>query len=215
MYIPDQFREERPEVLAAAMQEIRLAVLVTHLAGEYHATHLPMLLKSAEDGTLTLEGHVARANPHWRASQPDGAPSLAIFQGPHAYISPFWYASKREHGKVVPTWNYIAVHAIGILEAIEDRDWLLALVSDLTNANEAGRENPWSIADAPAEYVERQVAAIVGLRLKVDRLEGAWKMNQHRPVADRLGTIEGLRQAEGTGPSVAAIMTALERERSS
>jgi transcriptional regulator len=214
MYIPNQFREERPEVLAAAMQEIRLAVLVTHTDGEYQATHLPMLLKRAGDGTLTLEGHVARANPHWRAAA-SGARSLAIFQGPHAYISPSWYASKREHGKVVPTWNYIAVHATGILEAVEDRDWLLALVSDLTNANEAGHEHPWSIADAPAEYIERQIAAIVGLRLKVDRLEGAWKMNQHRPEADRLGTIEGLRQMEGAAPSVVAIMTALERERSS
>lgn len=215
MYIPSQFREERPEVLAAAMREIKLATLVTHADSEYHASHLPLILRTAEDGSLTLNGHVARANPHWLAVQAGRAPSLAIFQGSHAYISPSWYASKREHGKVVPTWNYIAVHATGTLEAVEDRDWILALVNDLTKTNEAGRIQPWAVADAPADYIEKMAAAIVGLRLRVDRLEGAWKMIQHRSTTDRLGVIEGLRQQSGAEASVAAVMTELEKGRSS
>ena len=120
MYVPPQFREERREVLLAAMAEIRLATFVTAAGDAYHATHVPTVVEDGEP--LVLTAHVARANPHWRALV-GGVPSLAIFQGPHAYVSPSWYASKAEHGKVVPTWNYIAVHAHGTLEAVDDPDW--------------------------------------------------------------------------------------------
>jgi transcriptional regulator len=130
MYVPRQFREERPEILARAVRDIQLAALVTPGPEELHVTHLPMVLKEGGDGAWTLESHVARPNPHWRTAGA-GAASVAIFQGPQSYVSPSWYATKREHGKVVPTWNYIAVHAHGMLEAVEDQAWLLAHLETL------------------------------------------------------------------------------------
>ncbi|HET7411685.1 MAG TPA: FMN-binding negative transcriptional regulator, partial [Pararhizobium sp.] len=137
MYVPKQFREERREVLIAAMRDIQFCTLVTAHAGGIEATHVPTML--ADDGeTLKLECHVARGNPHWRAA--DGSSeTLAIFQGPHTYVSPSWYASKKEHGKVVPTWNYVVVHAHGTLERFDDPDEVLAHVTRLTERNETGR----------------------------------------------------------------------------
>jgi transcriptional regulator len=209
MYIPRQFREERPDVLARAVRDIQFAALVTNAAEGLYVTHMPWVLVEDADGAWTLQGHVARANPHWMMA---GAASVAIFQGPHAYVSPSWYATKREHGKVVPTWNYIAVHLHGVLEAVEDRDWLLAHLDDLTSANEAGRAQPWAVSDAPADFVHGLTRAIVGVRLRVERREGAWKMIQHRSEGDRLGTIAGLDGAP-RGHAVADVMRALEAAR--
>lgn len=213
MYVRKQFREERPEVLARAIREIQLAALVTPGGpeGGLQISHVPMVLKESADGARTLEFHVARPNPHWRLAG-TGAPSAAIFQGPQAYISPSWYATKREHGKVVPTWNYIAVHAHGVLELVEDEAWLLAHIGELTAANEAGRDHPWAVSDAPADYVQGMTRAIVGLRLGVARFEATWKMAQHRSEDDRLGAIAGL-DAEPRGRAVAAVMRALETAR--
>ncbi len=211
MYVPRQFREDRPEVLARAVRAIQFAALVTPGVDGSQVSHLPMVLKQAEDGGWTLESHVARANPHWALAGGE-AESVAVFQGPHAYVSPSWHPSKREHGKVVPTWNYIAVHAHGRLEAVEDRDWLLAHVRDLTDANEAGRVRPWAVADAPAAFIEGLARAIVGLRLPVARVEGAWKMAQHKGDGDRLGMISGL-EAEPGGQAVAEVMRGLEAGR--
>jgi len=190
LYIPQHFQEERPDVLARAIRDIQFALLVTAVDGDYHASHLPMVLKHA-DGALALEGHVARPNRHWTvlASKPA---SLAVFQGPQAYVSPSWYESKREHGKVVPTWNYVVVHAHGRLEIVEDEDWLLAHLEDLVAANESGREQPWAISDAPADFIDGMTRGIVGLRLTVDRLEGKWKMSQNREMRDRQGVVKGL-----------------------
>jgi transcriptional regulator len=189
MYIPTKFREERPEVLASAIRRIQLAAMVTPRANGLQISHLPMVLKDKE--SWTLEAHVARPNPHWALAGTE-VETAAIFQGPHAYVSPSWYASKREHGKVVPTWNYIAIHAHGRLEAIEDGEWLLAHLNDLTNANEAERPQPWELADAPADFVRSLTRAIVGLRLTITRIEASWKMAQHRSDADRAGVIHGL-----------------------
>ena len=212
MYTPQQFEEKRPEVLAGAIREIQFALLVTSVDGTYHATHLPMLLK-AGDGVLTLEAHLARANPHWQALGRKPA-SLAVFQGPQTYISPSWYESKRRHGKVVPTWNYVVVHAHGPLEAVEDRRWLRAHIEELVARNERGRDPPWAVSDAPAEFVEQMTRAIVGLRLKIERLEGKWKMSQNRPEADRLGTLAGLSgSADPRDQAVARVMRAREAER--
>lgn len=214
MYIPRQFREERPEILVRAMREIGLAALVTPGplgSPGLQVSHVPMVLKEDAAGAWTLETHVARANPHWTLA--GGASSAAIFQGPQAYVSPSWYAAKREHGKVVPTWNYIAVHAHGVLEAIEDPAWLLAHLNDLTRLNEASREHPWEVADAPADYVDGLTRAIVGLRLPVGQVEGAWKLIQHRSEGDRLGTIAGL-DAEPGGKAVADAMRSREVARS-
>src|SRR2546421_2680053 len=159
LYIPQHFQEERPDVLAGAIRDIQFALLVTARDGAYQASHLPMVLKQV-DSALRLEAHVAGANGHWKALAGNPA-SLAVFQGPQTYISPSWYETKRQHGKVVPTWNYVVVHAHGFLEAIEDRDWLLAHLADLVAANESRREQPWAISDAPAEFINGMTRAIV------------------------------------------------------
>ena len=211
MYVSKQFREERAEVLARAVRSIQLASLVTAGPNGLQVSHVPMVLKEAEDGAWTLESHVARPNPHWRLAAAETV-SVAVFQGPQAYVSPSWYATKREHGKVVPTWNYIAVHAHGRLEAVEGQAWLLAHLNDLTSVNEAMREHPWKVSDAPAGFVHGLTQAIVGLRLSVSRVEGAWKMIQHRSEGDRLGTIGGL-EAEPHGQAVAEVMRGLEAAR--
>jgi transcriptional regulator len=212
VYVPRQFREERRDVLARAVRRIALAVLVTPDARGVEISHVPMILKEAPDGAWLLEAHVARPNPHWSAAATATAPSVAIFAGPQAYVSPSWYATKREHGRVVPTWNYIAVHAHGMLEAVEDERWLHAHLHDLTLANEAEREHPWQVEDAPAEFIAGQVRAIVGLRLTVTQIVAAWKMVQHRSEGDRLGAIAGLER-EPAGAAVADVMRELEEAR--
>jgi len=181
MYVPDHFREDRPDVLQDAMQRIGFATLVTQ---GLEANHLPMLL---QDGML--RGHVARANPVWKAGAGE---ALAIFLGPHAYVSPSWYPSKAETGKAVPTWNYLTVHAQGAIRWIQDADWLRAHVGALSAAHETGRENPWAITDAPAGYVDGLLRAIVGFELTIAKLEGKWKLSQNRDAADRAGVREGL-----------------------
>jgi transcriptional regulator len=174
MYIPDHFREDRPDVLADAVRRIGFATLVTT---GLEANHLPMLL---QDGLL--RGHVARANPVWKAG--DGA-ALAIFLGPHAYVSPNWYPSKAETGKAVPTWNYITVHARGTLCWVQDADWLRAHVTALSDTHEAGRAAPWKVGDAPASYVDSLLRAIVGFELTIEKLDGKYKLSQNRDAADR------------------------------
>jgi len=209
LYIPGHFAEERPDVLAGAIRDIQFALLVTAVDGKYFASHVPTVLKQVNE-TFTLEAHVARANEHWKVL--DGRPaSLAVFQGPHTYVSPSWYPSKREHGKVVPTWNYVVVHAHGVLETVEDHDWLLAHIGDLVAANESSREQPWAISDAPEDFIHAMSRAIVGLRMPVDRLEGKWKMSQNRSQADRAGTLAALSASvKSQDQSVAAVMRALE-----
>jgi transcriptional regulator len=212
MYNPVHYREERPEMLAGAIRDIKFAILVTPTRDGIKVTHLPLILKG-EPGAYVLEGHVARPNDHWGALDP-ALPSVAIFQGPHAYVSPSWYEAKREHGKVVPTWNYVTVHAHGTLERVDDQTALLAHLNDLTNANEAGRAEPWSVSDAPATYVAQMMRAIVGLRLRVERLEGKWKMSQNRGAADRLGTIAGLVGSAKAGDlEVAETMRVIESSK--
>ena len=181
MYVPDHFREDRPEVLYDAVRRIGFATLVTQ---GLDANHLPMLL----DGGV-LRGHVARANPVWKAGAGE---ALAIFLGPHAYVSPSWYPSKAETGKAVPTWNYITVHARGTITWIQDADWLRAHVTALSNTHERPREAPWSVSDAPASYVDALLRAIVGFELTVTDIQGKWKLSQNRDAADRAGVREGL-----------------------
>ena len=181
MYVPDHFREDRPEVLAEAIRRIGFATLVTQ---GLDANHLPM---SLEHGVL--RGHVARANPVWKAGEGE---ALAIFLGAHAYVSPGWYPSKAATGKAVPTWNYLTVHARGTIRWIQDGDWLRAHVSALSDSHEAGRENPWAITDAPASYIDSLLRAIVGFELTITKLEGKWKLSQNRDAADSAGVREGL-----------------------
>jgi transcriptional regulator len=169
----------------------RLAVLVTHGEEGLQASHLPLLLRPDQGPNGTLYGHFARANPQWKALQ-NGAQALVIFAGADAYVSPGFYPSKAEHGKVVPTWNYVAVHAYGTAEVFTDADRLRDLVSALTDRHEAGRNNPWKVADAPADYIDGMLKAIVGFALPIQCLEGKRKLSQNRSPADIAGVREGL-----------------------
>ncbi len=191
MYCPAHFAESRPEVLHALMREYPLATLVTMGDDGLNADHIPLQLETAADGALTLRGHVARANPVWKSAS-IGTPALAIFRGPDAYITPSWYPTKREHGKAVPTWNYAVVHARGPLRFIEDADWLRTQVEALTRQQEGAFAEPWSVSDAPADYIEKMLAAIVGVEMTVTSLEGKWKVSQNQPEENRDGIVAGL-----------------------
>ena len=193
MYQPAHFQEARGEVLAGLMHAHPLATLVTVSADGLTANHLPMEYDPLPAPFGTLRGHIARANPLWReAAGASTSQALAIFQGPHAYISPNWYPSKLEAGKAVPTWNYAVVHAHGPLRFFEDRQQLRALVERLTERHEAGRPHPWRVADAPEDYLEQMLKAIVGFEVPLTRIAGKWKLSQNRTAADRAGVIDGL-----------------------
>ncbi len=190
MYVPPAFTEDRVDVLQGAIRRTGLANLVTVGAAGLMATPLPLMIDPATGPYGTLYGHLARANPQWRETPTLDA--LAIFMGPDAYVSPGWYPTKRETGKVVPTWNYITVHATGPIEFFEDAAELLDVVTRLTNLHEAGRPEPWAVDDAPAPFVAAQLKGIVGLRMEIRALQGKWKLSQNRPQADRQGVVAGM-----------------------
>jgi transcriptional regulator len=205
MYIPRKFAltdEQTAEALAAA----EFAQLVTQHPTGLLVTPLPLIY----DGH-SLVGHVSRANPHWHA---DGAESVAIFMGPHAYISPNLYATKAETGKVVPTWNYEILNVYGRLVIHDDPDWLLALVTKLTNRHEVARPTPWQVTDAPADFTESQLRGIVGVELVIDRVEGKAKMSQNQPDRNRDGVVEGLRQSDSAQDQLVADRVAAFRDGS-
>ena len=193
MYLPSHFAEHRVEVLHEALRGAGLLTLFTAGPGGPDASHLPMHLEPGPGPLGRLVGHVARANPQWRAT-PAGSAALAVVMGPDAYVTPSWYPSKQATGKVVPTWNYVAIHAHGAVRFFEDREPLLALVTRLTDRHEAARAAPWEVADAPPDYVDGLLKAIVGVELVITRLEGKWKASQNRDDPDRLGVANGLRQ---------------------
>ncbi len=208
MYQVAAFREERIDVMHALIRAHPLAVLVTGAGGILEANHLPLLIDPLPSPQGTLRGHVARANPLWRQVQKAEAEALAVFQGPQVYVTPSWYPEKRASGKVVPTWNYAVVHARGPLIIHDDRDWLRDLVSRLTDQQEAGRAQPWGIADAPADYIERMLGAIVGIEIPISRIEGKWKVSQNRADADRAGVVDGLAQsADPQAQAMAALVS--------
>jgi transcriptional regulator len=208
MYVPKHFQEDRLDVLAAFMREHPFATLVSMNEGELIATHLPLIWDPEPAPFGTLTGHVARANPHGRHLA-TGVASLVIFHGPEAYVSPSWYPSKHEHGKAVPTWNYVAVHAYGELQVIDDVDWLRGFVRRLTDVHESALPAPWRVTDAPEAYVAQLLKAILGLSIPVSRLEGKWKLGQNRPAADYDGAIAGLAERGEPGSrELAAAMAA-------
>ena len=201
MYQPSHFAQSDPQALHALMREHPLAVLITWQGGLPTADHIPLEFDAA---TQTLRGHVARANPLWRAA--DGQPVLAVFTGPQAYVSPSWYPSKAATHKVVPTWNYTVVHAQGRLRSVDDAPWLHALVSRLTAHHEAPQARPWAVADAPEDYVQQMLRAIVGIEIAVDALTGKWKLSQNRSAADRDGVAQALQQGGAEAQATAALM---------
>lgn len=190
LYCPPAFRVEELASLHGLMRAARLANVVTFGANGLHASPLPLFLDETEGPFGTLYGHFARANAQWKDAPLSDA--LAIFMGPDAYVSPSWYASKKEHGKVVPTWNYSAVHARGPIEFFDDEARLRDVVERLTNLHEAERPEVWSVSDAPASFLRGQLRGIIGLRLPITGLEGKNKMSQNRSAADRAGVAEGM-----------------------
>ena len=201
MYVPPHFLEDDKAALHQAIGETRLATLVTLGSEGMEASHVPILLDEGEGTYGTIRGHLARANPQWRRASAE-TPALVMFLGPDAYVSPNWYATKRETGRVVPTWNYLAIHAYGRVEFFEDAERLRAIVTSLTQRHEGRREKPWAVSDAPEDYIQAQLRGIIGFRLPIDRLEGKWKLSQNRPEADRRGVVEGL-EGEGGAPESA------------
>ena len=183
-------------MLHKLIEDQPFASLITVGSSGLFASHIPMVLE--QNGAMgQLRCHISRANPQWR-DYTDSVEALAIFSGPQHYITPSWYPEKQETGKVVPTWNYVVVHAYGHLKVIEDGEWLMAHLQRLTSIHEAESAIPWKISDAPAEYVASQIKGIVGLEMDIARLEGKWKVSQNRPAEDRKGVAQGLGELNTT-----------------
>ncbi len=193
MYVPNHFAETRVEVLHEALRSSGLFALVTRDGTGLDASHIPMLLDAAQGPHGALLGHLARPNEQWKAV-PDGSPALAIALGPDAYVTPSWYPSKRESGRVVPTWNYVAIHVHGTLRFFHDRERLLDLVTRLTERHERDRPHPWRVSDAPPDYIDGMLKGIVGVELSIGRIEGKWKASQNRSAPDQTGVVDGLRK---------------------
>jgi len=192
MYLPQHFEESRVDVMHALIRAHPLATLVTLTTSGLVANHIPLLFAAGPTLNGSLQGHVARANPLWREFDKD-LEVLAIFQGPDSYISPTWYATKQETGKVVPTWNYAVVHAHGTLRIVDEANWVRAQIEALTTQNEAALANPWSVADAPHDYTEKLIAAVVGIEIQITRLAGKWKVSQNQPRKNQASVIDALR----------------------
>jgi transcriptional regulator len=213
MYTPKAFEVTDLPLLHTAMQQAGLAILVTMTSGGLVATHLPLLLDTTKGLYGTLTGHVSRANLQWKETEP-AAEALVIFPGLDTYVTPTWYPAKQETGRVVPTWNYAAIHAYGPITFFEDAERLRTVVTDLTTQHEAALPAPWKVTDAPATYIDAQLKAIVGFELPITRLEGKQKFNQNRSREDREGVIAGLRELKDPRKTqVAELMEEIESQR--
>ena len=205
MYQPSHFREERLEAQHGLMASHPLGLLVTAGAGGLMANPIPFFLASSASEKGTLQAHLARANPQLQELEA-GDECLVVFQGPQDYVTPSWYETKRETGKVVPTWNYATVHAWGKARLIEDTSWLAHHLGMLTRHKEEERSAPWEVADAPAPFIASQMKGIVGIEIKIDRLEGKWKVSQNRPEGDRKGVLAGFRGQGEASHAMAALV---------
>ena len=204
MYVPAAFAESDLATLHEFIERHGFGLLCSQHGGTPLASHLPLLIDRTGGAQGTLRGHMARANPQWRGGATDG---LAIFMGPDSYITPSYYATKRETEKVVPTWNYVTIHAYGQVSFSEDLDELLNVVTRLTDRQEGKRVSPWAVSDAPPKFIQAQLKGIIALRMPITRLQGKWKMSQNRTDADRAGVVDGLR-ADGN-ETVAAMVADL------
>ena len=192
MYLPKHFLVEDPAVLAQLISEYPLAIIVGNLDGHLEINHLPLML--SEDKTK-LYGHIAKMNPLTKVASSSNASVTAIFNGPNAYVTPSWYPSKQESGKVVPTWNYAAVHAQGTIKLIEDPQWLRSHVSQMTNIHESTYESTWKLDDAPEEYVQTMLKAIIGIEIDIKSLVGKFKLSQNRPAEDYEAVVDQLSKS--------------------
>ena len=216
MYLPSSFAEKDLPTLHAFIEAHPLAALVTAVGGAegLFATHLPLLLDHESRSLGTLFGHIARANPHARQLATGANEVLVIFSGPDAYITPNWYPTKAEHGRVVPTWNYVAVHAYGTVTVHDDPEFLRPHLEKLTRRHEASRDRSWEVSDAPDAYVAQQLRAIVGIEVTIERLEGKWKMSQNRSSADIDGVVDGLAASSAPDDRVVSELVAARRPTS-
>jgi transcriptional regulator len=196
MYCPSLFREDRLEVQHAFIRSHPLGLLISHGPGGLLANLFPFVMKTADGGPGVLQAHMARANPQWR--ELDDQPVLVVFRGPDAYVSPSLYATKKETGKVVPTWNYAMVQVRGKARLRDQIEWLTPQLNALTTARETTRAQPWSIADAPPDYIETQKKAIVGIEIEIAVIEGKWKVSQNQPEANRRSVVAGFSMDEST-----------------
>lgn len=207
MYLPKHFEETRTGVMHDLVEAHPLCTLVTLTDGLPEANHIPMLLTRRNEGLGFLTGHVARNNPLWQ-EHPADAEVLAIFHGPQSYISPSWYASKQEHGKAVPTWNYVAVHARGRIRFMDDADWLRTQLESLTARHENHRPEPWSLSDAPADFIQGMIRMVVGFEIEITALSGKWKVSQNRPARDIDSLATHLDQMQDTAMSALVLSCA-------
>jgi transcriptional regulator len=199
MYQPPHFRENRLDVQHALIRAHPLGLLVTYGKTGLIANPIPFILDEATSPYGTLRAHLSRANPQWRDFDPDKE-ALVVFQGTETYITPSWYETKREHGKVVPTWNYAIVQARGCLQIVEDPAWLLKQITAMTSAQEATRQEPWAVSDAPPYFLAAQMKGIIGVEIEITEIEGKWKVSQNRSEADRRGVAAGLRDLGAEDP---------------
>lgn len=207
MYLPGHFSQTDRDALHQLVQAHPLATLVTLTPTGLEANHIPLLLSPEEGNHGVLRGHVARANPVWRDAGPQ-TDVLAIFQGPQAYVSPAWYPTKQESGKVVPTWNYAVVHATGPMRIVDDVVWLRALLTRLTAHHEATMPQPWSLQDAPEDYIDKMLGAVVGIEIDIATISGKWKLSQNQPAQNVAGVIDGLRRRDQPEAEAVANMMA-------
>ena len=205
MYLPAHFREDRPDVQHALLRAHPLGTLVTAGPAGLLANHVPFLLYADEGPHGVLRAHMARANAQLEELRRSNE-CLVVFQGEEAYITPSWYATKQETGKVVPTWNFVTVHVWGAPRVIDDAQWLRRQLDDVTASQESGRPRPWHVDDAPADFIRAQMTAIVGLELPIARIEGKWKVSQNRSEADRQGVVDGLRSDTTHGGAMADLV---------
>jgi transcriptional regulator len=199
------FREEREALIHDLIMSNSFGTLISVIDGELTADHLPFLFKAKYGDNCVLHAHIAKGNPLWINNVTGGA-VLVIFQGAHHYISPSWYASKAEHEKVVPTWNYAVVHAHGTIKFIEDQEWLKTHINEQTNKNEQNYDTPWKVSDAPEKYIDGQLKGIVGIEIEITRFDAKWKMSQNKNAADKEGVIKGLLGEKDANARDMAIM---------
>ncbi len=211
MFIPSKFRQGNIEELISIMQKYSFAALVTQSETGIEATHLPMIVSSEPD-KLYLKAHIARANPIWE-SVANGSNVLVIFNGPNCYISPNHYPTKKEAGKAVPTWNYVVVHVEGSISFIHNSEWIYDAIDTLTTTHEAELKEPWSISDAPDEYIQKILPAIVGIEIEITSMIGQWKLSQNQPVVNQRGVVEGLSKSLDSSAVEVACMVSSNIEK--
>jgi transcriptional regulator len=213
MYTPVYHAFNDIEKMRAHIAAHPLGAWVCHAHGQLIANHIPFVLDAKHGSHGRLLAHVSRANSVWRELI-GGAPSVVMFMGPSAYITPSWYPGKRQHGKVVPTWNYVTVHAHGMARAMEDTCWILDVLNRLTDTQESQRTEPWKVSDAPSAYIDKMLRAVVGIEITIDRVEGRLKVSQDEDEQDRRGTVEALQHSTDASTQVLASLVLGELEES-